>query len=419
MNSLSSIDIVATATAGDGEAFLNLDGNGTRLSLGSGGTPLGPLSASGRISSNGSLSLSAQTSAKFGTDGFLRLFIAQSGKIGIGTGAPEAQLDVAGGVKIGTDGDSCVSAKEGTLRYSTANSCMELCDGLNWGCMQASSCPNSLPDAFSFTDVVGAATSTQITSNIQQVTNITGCTVQISISGLGNPEYQICSDGSSSANCDSSVIQSWTTAEGSIQNNEYIRMRLNSATSGGVKHYADITVGARADRWNVTTQGACSDPSPAIGTLCSDGTVYAGLSADGGTKMYTTPCYFGQTWDGSECTGSLLRAKWSASQTIFNGVTDTADGDGNTATLASLSNADSPYTAAILCDDLSFGGHTDWYLPSQEEVQSARDASYNSGPGELVASTEVNTTKVKTSTTTRDKTNDFSPDNSRRLFHWP
>jgi hypothetical protein len=62
-----------------------------------------------------------------------------------------------------------------------------------------------------------------------------------------------------------------------------------------------ITVGGVSDQWSVqTTTDGCAAGSPAVGTVCADGTVYAGLSPDGNVKMYTTPAEDGMStlgWD--------------------------------------------------------------------------------------------------------------------------
>src|SRR3989344_5009770 len=64
------------------------------------------------------------------------------GNVGIGTTNPQAKLDVAGGVKVGSDSGVCDSTKGGTIRYNNADGCLEYCDGVNlaWSSVD-SSCP--------------------------------------------------------------------------------------------------------------------------------------------------------------------------------------------------------------------------------------------------------------------------------------
>lgn len=269
----------------------------------------------------------------------------------------------AGETIIGTGVQSCAAALEGAIRYDTTLDCIELCNGVLWQCIVADACPNSLPAAFTFTNQTNVAVSTLATSNIVQITGITGCTVQVKVSGQGTPEYQTCSD----AAC-ATFIQDWTSSPGTIQDNQYLRLRLTSSSSGNITFTAAVTVGARVGGWFVATTGDCTDPSPPVGTFCADGTVYVGLSPDGGTKMYVRPCRMGKTWNGTVCTGSTTPYQFSQGPTINTGVTGVTTGASNTAALAGLSNADSPYSAASICDGLSFGGHSDWYLPSINEA---------------------------------------------------
>jgi hypothetical protein len=55
----------------------------------------------------------------------------KTGRVGIGTGSPQATLDVyRGEIKIGSTGEPCVSVLAGTLRYSINK--LQLCDGTSW-----------------------------------------------------------------------------------------------------------------------------------------------------------------------------------------------------------------------------------------------------------------------------------------------
>jgi hypothetical protein len=56
--------------------------------------------------------------------------VQNTGAVGIGTTLPQAALDVAGGVKIGTDTGSCTTARAGTLSYSGGN--LLICTGTAW-----------------------------------------------------------------------------------------------------------------------------------------------------------------------------------------------------------------------------------------------------------------------------------------------
>lgn len=269
-----------------------------------------------------------------------------------------------GAVITGASTSACDATTDGGLRWSTGNSCIEFCNGTTWQCLQGTVCANSLPNTFSFTNQTNVAVSTVTTSNIVQITGITGCEVEVSITGQGTPQYQLCSDSTCTT-----VVQGWTSAKTAISNNEYLQLRLTSSSSGNITFTTAVTVGAGVVGWSVATTGDCTDPSPPVGTFCADGTVYAGITPDGGTKMYTTPCRHGETWDGTTCTGTSTLPLWSQTNTINTGVTGFNTGEGSTTALAGLSNADSPYSAASLCDGLVFGGQSDWYIPAEGEAQ--------------------------------------------------
>lgn len=118
-------------------------------------------------------------------------------------------------------------------------------------------------------------------------------------------------------------------------------------------------------KWNDDCQG-----SPSIGTVCADGSIYAGLSPDGNVKMFTTRCDKGQTWDGSTCTGtrSLMSFNNGSATYIDEGFASLVTGKSNSAGLNALTNAASPYSSAAYCESLNINNRLDWYLPARSEL---------------------------------------------------
>ena len=268
-----------------------------------------------------------------------------------------------GAIVVGASTNTCDGSMLGGLRWSAANTCMEVCNGTTWGCSQLSACLTNLPTGLSFTNQASVAVSTIISSNIVQAIGITGCTVEVSVTGAGAPEYRVCNNATCTV-----TTQDWTSGKSTFINNQYVQMRLTSSASAGVTFRSVLTVGASSAGWTVSTTVVCTDPNPPLGTFCADGTVYVGLSPDGGVKMYTTPCNDGRSWDGTACTGTQSSIRWSATATVATGITNSTTGEANTSTLAGLSNADSPYGPAVACQNLVFGGQSDWYLPSTGEA---------------------------------------------------
>lgn len=135
----------------------------------------------------------------------------------------------------------------------------------------------------------------------------------------------------------------------------------------------------RADGWRALGPGFL-DPcagSPAAGTVCGDGSVYAGLSPDGNVKMYTTRCDAGQTWNGSACTGTRLTLCWNncngTGYVTTSAYAGTTTGEANTTGVAALDSDSATggfqdHVAAVYCNSLSQDGQTDWYLPASDEL---------------------------------------------------
>jgi hypothetical protein len=115
----------------------------------------------------------------------------------------------------------------------------------------------------------------------------------------------------------------------------------------------------------------------AVGTLCADGTVYAGLDEADGRRLYTTPCDFGQTFASGRCTGDRQLLPFNNGNTsggVFVGATSASDGARNTSLLGAA-DADSsvpgfqPHLAARGCIDLRFGSASDWFLPARDQLR--------------------------------------------------
>lgn len=163
--------------------------------------------------------------------------------IGIGTSTPQAMLDVAGGMKISDDSDSCVTAKKGTLRFNTSTDKFEMCDGSSWTFIILE---DGIPSSFTFTDKTDTAKSSLISSTAIAITGI-NISVTATITGDGTPNVRVCAD----SGC-SSVVDDWGTSA-VISNGQYLQARLTSASTDLTERTATISLAGLNDVWSVTT----------------------------------------------------------------------------------------------------------------------------------------------------------------------
>ncbi len=243
-------------------------------------------------------------------------------------------------------------------------------DGTKMVCVTAC---DSMPTTFDFTDAPNVAISTLTASNILSIVGTdSGCNSNVSVSGNGSPQYRVCSDSTCT-----SEVQTWTASNLSFAMfGRYLQVRTTSASTDGVAQNVTVTVGGMSNVWTVTTGSGVCGATPSPGDICSDGTVYAGISPDGNKRMYVARCDSGMTWNGSACTGTRATLTWNDgnSNWIATGYTSWVNGSVNTAGLIvtdsnSVAGGVQPHNAAQACADYDDGnGNTDWYLPARDEM---------------------------------------------------
>lgn len=204
-----------------------------------------------------------------------------SGNLGVRQASPAAPLHVGGEVIIGTtSGLACAAGTEGAIRYNSTDKNIEVCDGSDWALIRATTC-DDMPAYSTFADETNVATSTLVESDIVSITGMdSGCSATVGISGDGSPSYRTCSDSACST-----VVQAWTSSNNSLDiQGDYLQLRATSSSDVAAAYTVTVSIGGVSSSWSITTGVSGCSPE---GTVCSDDTVYAGLSG-ASTAMYSS-----------------------------------------------------------------------------------------------------------------------------------
>lgn len=106
---------------------------------------------------------------------------------------------------------------------------------------------DTVPNAFSFTDVTGASTSTQYTSNTITLSGMTPG-VNVTASVTGTPAQSVNGGGF------------FTNSSFTVQNGTTIALRKTSSSSNSSTLNMTLTIGGVSDTWSITTVGADTTP---------------------------------------------------------------------------------------------------------------------------------------------------------------
>jgi hypothetical protein len=187
-------------------------------------------------------------------------------KLGVNQVSPVVALDVGGSVKLGNGGETCTSSIAGAIRYLSASSALQYCDGMNWRGFSG-------VDTSIATGTQSYTTAGNYTFTVPSAFNTLTVVVRGGGGGAGGGSYP---RGPTGATGGTSSFASTVYATGGLGGNP-----------GGCGAVASPGVGSGGDQ-NYTGGGAIG----AVGTgpYCSGRYYYGGTGGEGGLaiKVYTT-----------------------------------------------------------------------------------------------------------------------------------
>ena len=259
----------------------------------------------------------------------------------------------------------------------------------------------SSPSAFSFSPVYNATLSSAVTSG--SIT-ITGISTSGTGSASGSGEPVTCSNGG--GHCQVSIAGgSYVTPSGTtyIKGGQSLQIQDMASSSYTTTLSDTIYINSTSATWNFTSiANACAPSnSPTPGTVCPDGTIYAGLTV-GSAQMFVPPCSYGALTNPTasttspNCTGTAstlamtINGQIVGQTTSTNTATSTTDGKTNQAAWISQNGGSATsgtwggnIQPIAYCNTMRVGGHSDWYLPSTGELVTINN--YYAAIGSLVS----------------------------------
>ncbi|MCM2343552.1 MAG: hypothetical protein NDJ24_03250 [Alphaproteobacteria bacterium] len=263
----------------------------------------------------------------------------------------------AGSVIIGQDLDTCTADKAGAMRFNSASGIHQFCNGLGWAGFTAN--PPSV--------LLGIIPSSNLLMNVN---------------GPGNPAYGAIETftvknfgTTTSSNLTVDLTQSGTNFD--IMSDDCTGVALAEGQS------CDITIRPKAND-SMIYSGTLTIPqnnvpmaslkgvasgfgcAPGVagggGVYAACGSSYNLVATPGGCTNSTTPTCAG----GPDTTTKA----WGSQGLLRDGVSNYLDGPQNSVNLMAYvaQEGAGAHPAAEYCRDMTYGGFSDWYLPSDSEV---------------------------------------------------
>lgn len=281
------------------------------------------------------------------------------------SGSAHAQISAdhwnGGAVRVGPSATVCNAAAEGSLRWNAANKNFEMCNGTTWKAIVASSNLALLvitPAAQGSMDISASGTpayGSYKTFTVENAGNVTSQTLSVSLGNAANFEI-------GTNTCTGNTLASAATCTITVRP----RAWGDGSYNGALIINADTTVIA-------TLSGTATGSCGAIGSALGGGLLGACMS---GYALIAMPAGCPDNTGNPACTGTIdtLSKNYGPYGTLTNANSLSNGQDisgGNTYILmARVSVFGESFPAAQYCADMDYGGHTDWYLPSYEELRA-------------------------------------------------
>ncbi len=328
-----------------------------------------PAGVAGNIQFNsGGTALGASANLTYTSAGFL----------GLGLGAPQVMLDVAGEARLGNTSLTCAAGIRGALRFNSGSTRLEMCDGVDWRALVADTITVDLvltPATNNAMNVTGCGTppcqGTAVTFTLQNQGATTSAVIATSLSNTTN--FTITSD-----TCNGNTLAPSLSCQ----------IDVTPQSSGNEAFTGLLNITANNNPFAIM-QGTSSGFGCSPGVVGAGG-VYAACGLNDGDGVYDLIVMPGgcdgttlnPTCSGND--GAAVQKLWGTSGVDIPYVcyvNDFACKNAKNAVniMAAQTIGAGSFAAASYCDAMTYGGHNDWYLPNQYELQSLIYPQKNSG----------------------------------------
>lgn len=237
--------------------------------------------------------------------------------------------------------------------YSASKTCTATVGGVSGNWLVSTTVADTTPDAFYFSPVTGAATSTQYESNAVSVLGVvSNYDIPISIT---DGEYSVSTNNGQH-------YSDWTTEAGNVRLGYLVKVRRTSSSNNGALVSSTLTMGGVSSNFEVSTLSAGEDTTPdsfqfpdktglSFSTLVeSDPVAITGLSANATVSIsinngqYAKSTNGGGTYQsytssvGTVGLGDVIKVRHTTASTAFTSVISTVTIGGITSSFTSTTN---------------------------------------------------------------------------------